>query len=159
MVLIPITFGYRINTLISMDINKLKIHIGAELIEGKAYLPHEFKPGNTLGGDSRKGLTFATLKERTEMRMQKVKNLPTFKRLIATEGIERVWNIMQRLDDLDFLRTFILIAPYCLPKIAAVEHRSTDYNDNDNITELKEITHTIVVKDFRTGLTTAINDK
>jgi hypothetical protein len=137
--------------------------IGTVTINGKEYKKGQFKPGNKVSGNrailSREGQkTDAEIERQLTNKLDKIegtrKNLTIFRGFMRTYGVARMMRIMEHLGDEDFMKTFIFMAPYCLPKIASVDYRG---DDEKAATEGKKATtHVITVRNMNTGITTEI---
>jgi|SRR5882724_3536269 len=124
------------------------------IIDGKEYKAHYFKPGNTYT-TNRTGFKD---EKRIITKVNNAKDLKQMKLWCRTYGVTRVMMMMERMSDSDFFKAFVFIAPYCLPKIAAVENKSSD--DTHAIDSYqKDKVHTITVKDMRTGMRIEIPDE
>ena len=123
-----------------------------EIINGRKYKSYQFKPGNQLGKnnkDKKKGVTAIA-------KFNRIEDSREFKQWVKTYGLTRVRAIMETMNDMDFIRTFVFIAPYCLPKIASVEQRSEDKIQS---IDREQVTHTVTVRDMRSGHSYQILDK
>lgn len=131
-----------------------KLAKGWQEINGKMYHSGLIKPGE---GKREKKNTEESQKKpaSTSMILRSLdkKNLNKFKEYIKTDGVSRVMQIMEEMNDSDFIKTFIFIAPYCLPKIANVDVREGSEEDKN----IKNISHTVTIKDMRDGSVKVVN--
>lgn len=114
---------------------------GDEIINGKLYPAHQFKPGNTASAN-RRGVQSATIQKMA----LGIRDMRMFKHFMRTAGVERAINEMMALEGKDYLTAFIAMVPYALPKIASVEYKS---DDAVNIDEHQKQQHTVIIKDMR----------
>ena len=154
-----------------MNIIKLKQYIGDDIlcaipgchdiieINGKEYKGSWFKPGNTetqkvdYSKRDTSGLHAVTI----ERKMCSAKTVKDFRVLLGTVHLERANKILCMLPDEEFMKVYMdKLLPFFMPKIAAVEFKSNE-NKVYDITELQE-THTITVKDMRSGMNYKIQD-
>lgn len=121
----------------------------------KQLRPYAFQPGNTAGvGIGRKGKQVATIGKQL---VNSVEDKKAFKHKFNTIGLTRLWLCMEHMHDFDFVKCAIAVLPYCMPKVASVEDRDTGKEIHD-ITDLQQ-THTITIRDMRTGMQTTIIDE
>lgn len=102
-----------------------------------------FLPGNKMGTAG-----WGTNKPREPMAVAKIvteSDLKTFKKWIRTYGLGRLMDAMQEMEQLDFVRTMVLVLPYTLPKIVSTE----EVNDDDK--KRYQIAHSVTIKDMTTG--------
>lgn len=125
---------------------------GDEIIDGKLYKAYQFKPGNSMHKLRKEGARDATV----QREVQEIHDLRMFKHWARTHGIQRCLEEIQKLEGKDFITAFLNIIPYALPKIAAVESKSSD---EIIPIDAHQNQHTITVKDFRTGLITTIQEE
>lgn len=125
---------------------------GTEIINGKTYRPNQFKPGNREF-EKRQNVTGTAPKIAIRKALEAT-SLRSLKYAVCTAGVERFMQEMNLLEGKDFITAFLSIAPYCMPKIAAVDFKSGE----TEAIPLEGRVHTITIKDFRTGVTTIIND-
>lgn len=144
------------NTLVQDEANIRNPQKGNEsvVIDGKEYKAHYFKPGNTLAKNR-----LGTREDKPIItKVAKSKDLRELRSWCRTYGVSRVMAMMETMSDSDFFKAFVFIAPYALPKIAAVENKSSD--DTHAIDSYqKDNVHTITVKDMRTGTRMEIADE
>jgi len=122
----------------------------SETINSREYKPWQFKPGNKAAtvnkGQPKRSTVIAQSLD--------IKDLKQFKIFLRTYGISLATEIMMNMHGPEFIKVFVSLAPYALPRIKAEQYR-----DEDNIQSVgKQQTHTITLKDFRTGLTTVIEE-
>jgi hypothetical protein len=130
------------------------------------YESHEKKPipKQFVGKTFQKGNELWKLKgtkpkqELTVYDVQTMENMRTFRKFMQSYGISRVMELMKTLSPEEFFKTFILLAPYSLPKIASVEARDIEGKEVYDITDAQQV-HTITIKDMRSNTTTTILDE
>lgn len=131
-----------------------KFSDGSEVLNGKYYKSYHFRPGNDLGKKT-KGLIYTPTIEKLLIR-HPVKDVREFKILVRTAGVEKLFNTMMDLEGRDFVTAMTAVMPYCMPKLGAVDGKSTD--DIIDITDMQKQPHTIIIQNMRTGLTKNIID-
>lgn len=125
---------------------------GDEIIDGKLYKSYQFKPGNEAHKNRRGGM-----QEGTAMKYAiSIKDKRMFRHWMSTAGLEKALMALQMLEGKDYLTAYLALAPYAMPKIASVEYKTSD----DISTEIGGTqTHTITIRDMRTGTSKVINDE
>lgn len=152
----------------TLIVDPLKGKATVVVIDGREYKSNQFKPGNShkltdadrqkahiAASGPRKPLTQHNIKA-MQYRITNMQDMRSFRHWARTYGISRVMEMMETLNDSDFFKAFVFIAPYTMPKIAAVEHRSSD---EIPIADVKEQPHTITIRDMRTNKSIIINDE
>jgi len=121
-----------------------------ETINGKEYKPWHFKPGNKAATVCKGQPKVSTVIAQS----LQIKDLKGFKVWARTYGISRVMAIMEQMKDEEFLKVFIAMLPFCLPRISAIPYRD-DLQDNIRGNNSK---HIIYVKEMSTGKVSVIQD-
>lgn len=127
------------------------IQLDSEL-QKKEYKPWQFKPNNqaaTVNKGEPKRTTILT-------KSLSLKDMHTFKAWLKEYGVTRVMAAMETMDDMDFFKAFVCVAPYALPKIANVEEDTSNHklvinvfgkrieqvqDSNDDIEQLQDISN------------------
>lgn len=129
---------------------ELKLEEGDEVIDGKLYRAYQFKPGNDRWKNKP-----SKSDHPTKLNLS-IKDRKHFKAWMMTEGLEKVMNEMAALEGKDYITVFLALVPYAMPKIAAVEHKTGE--ETINLDKIQR-THTITIKDMRTGKSKVIRDE
>lgn len=125
---------------------------GDEIIDGKLYRKWQFKPGNDAHAKRKEGPRQST----TMKYAISIKDKRMFRNWMSTVGLERALTELQLLEGKDYLTAYLALAPYAMPKIASVEYKTSD----DVSTEIGDRqTHTITIRDMRSGTVKVINDE
>ncbi len=137
-----------------------KFSDGTEVINGKFYRAYGFKPGNkeykNRGGMRVEGIQKILTMAKSRRKSFGIKDKSTFKLFMSTAGVEKVIDAYMNLEyDKDIITAFLGLAPYVLPKIASVEDKFGSPIPIDGMQK----THTITIKNMRTGLTKVIPDE
>lgn len=138
-----------------MQIDDDQDEVIPEKVDKRKTMSHLFKAGNSEAS-KRKGIP--NKQELTVYKVQHMQDMKQFKKFMRSYGITRIMELMEQLDADSFIKAFFMLAPYALPKMASVEARDNDDRVIHDITELQH-THTITIKDMRSGTTSTIIDE
>lgn len=125
---------------------------GDEIIEGKLYKAHMFKPGNKAHTGRQEGPRDSTIARK----MWNIKDRRMMKHFMSTVGVEKAMDILMDMDGKDYFAGFVALVPYFMPKIASVEFKSDDTHSIDEY-QKKSKQSVVIIRNMSTGTERRIN--